>query len=358
MSKTRRERCLQCGSLDVIKWGVRGGHQRFKCKNCNSMFTFRRKDVSKSNRFTWFKWWIVGKQTIQQISSLSGYSPRQLSRWFDEYLDDYPTWKINGVEMVNLLIDGTWFSNKTCLIVYRDQTTRKTVFYRVTDGEVEREIEEDLRNIQSLGIIIDSVTCDGSQSILKAVRTACPNAGIQRCLVHIQRECKTWLTKQPQSKAGIELHELVQLICHIKTANDMLQWKRMLSDWHSGYVSFINEKTTNKNSGKEWYTHKMLRKAYVHLRRALPYMFTFIDNPNIPNSTNALESFFGHLKNNIELHRGLSLKHHYNYLKWYLYFNGEEEKKTGNFCCFICSLPVFFYSITNRFWQLYQKRQV
>lgn len=56
-------------------------------------------------------------------------------------------------------------------------------------------------------------------------------------------------------------------------------------------------------------------------------MFTFIDNPNIPNSTNALESFFGHLKNNIELHRGLSLKHHYNYLKWYLYFNGEEEKK-------------------------------
>lgn len=63
MSKIRRERCPQCGSMDVIKWGTRGGRKRFKCKNCDSMFTYRRKDVSKSNRFTWFRWWIVGKPT-------------------------------------------------------------------------------------------------------------------------------------------------------------------------------------------------------------------------------------------------------------------------------------------------------
>ncbi len=49
MSKSRKERCPQCGSLNVIKWGKRGNHQRFKCKNCDSMFTFRRKDVSVFN---------------------------------------------------------------------------------------------------------------------------------------------------------------------------------------------------------------------------------------------------------------------------------------------------------------------
>ena len=137
----------------------------------------------------------------------------------------------------------------------------------------------------------------------------------------------TWLTQHPKSEAGIELYDMVKLISIIKTRNDMLMWKQMLSDWHSRYVSYINAKTTNYESNKEWFTHKMLRKAYIHLRRALPYMFTFIDNPDIPKSTNALESFFGHLKDNISLHRGLSKKHHQNYLKWYLYFKNEDGKK-------------------------------
>lgn len=72
----------------------------------------------------------------------------------------------------------------------------------------------------------------------------------------------------------------------------MLEWKRMLSDWHSKYVPYVNTKTINKGSNKEWFTHKMVRKAYIHIRRALPYMFSFIECPDIPKSTNALESFF------------------------------------------------------------------
>ena len=107
----------------------------------------------------------------------------------------------------------------------------------------------------------------------------------------------------------------------------MLEWKRMLSDWHSKYVSYVNTKTINKESNKEWFTHKMVRKAYIHIRRALPNMFSLIECPDIPKSTNALEPFFGHLKDNVILHRGLSSKHHQNYLKWYLYFKNEGGKK-------------------------------
>ena len=54
MAKTRRERCPNCGFLEVIKWGRRGNHQRYKCKNCGSLFTFRRKDISKANRIALF----------------------------------------------------------------------------------------------------------------------------------------------------------------------------------------------------------------------------------------------------------------------------------------------------------------
>ena len=85
----RRQRCPKCGSLDVIKWGVRDGAQRFKCRNCKCLFSSRRKDISKSNRFPWFRKWVSGRMTIEEISKASGYSSRQLHRWFDEYLDEY-----------------------------------------------------------------------------------------------------------------------------------------------------------------------------------------------------------------------------------------------------------------------------
>jgi hypothetical protein len=44
-------------------------------------------------------------------------------------------------------------------------------------------------------------------------------------------------------------------------------------------------------------------------------MFHYLENPDIPKTTNGLESFFGHLKQNISLHRGLSKEHYKNYIK-------------------------------------------
>ena len=40
----------------------------------------------------------IGQQTHGQISALSGYSTRQLSRWFDEYLDACPVWRVKPEE--------------------------------------------------------------------------------------------------------------------------------------------------------------------------------------------------------------------------------------------------------------------
>lgn len=130
------------------------------------MFTFRRKDVSRSNRFVWFEWWILRKQTVAQIAELSGSSERQLYRWFDEYLENYPHWRIQRREKVNLLIDGTWFPNKMCLVVYRDERVKATLLYRLTDNEWEEEITEDIENLKSVGVEIESITSDGGRSII------------------------------------------------------------------------------------------------------------------------------------------------------------------------------------------------
>lgn len=85
-------------------------------------------------------------------------------------MGNYPQWHIQRREEVNLLIDGTWFPNKMCLVVYRDETVKTTLFYSLTDDEWEDQIREDLENLKSVGIEIESVTSDGGRNIIKAVK--------------------------------------------------------------------------------------------------------------------------------------------------------------------------------------------
>lgn len=324
MQKTRKFRCWGCQSLDVIRWGTQQGKQRFKCKNCGLLFTRNNPDQRKKNRFVWFRDWIVGKQTFEQISNESGYSVRSLKRYFYTYLSESPTWKMTRSEKLNLLIDGTYFANKLCLVLYRGANIKATVFYRLTDGEWFDEIVEDLQNLIEMNICIESVTCDGLSNIIKAVKKVSPNTKIQRCLAHIQRETLIWLSTNPQSQAAIELRNIIRRIHLIKNKTYWGYWIVELVQWYETYKDFVNHKSFKAETNRYWYTHKSVRKAFIHIKRALPYMFCYLDNPSIPKTTNGLESFFGHLKQNISIHRGLSKEHYKNYVKWYLFLKSNE----------------------------------
>ena len=324
MQKTRKTRCWGCHSLEVIRWGFQRGKQRFRCKNCGLLFTRNKPEQSKKNRLVWFRDWIVGKQTFGQISEESGYSTRSLKRYFYDYLLDSPTWKISRSEKLNLLIDGTYFANKVCLVLYRGDNVKATVFYRLTDGEWLDEIVEDLQNLLDIGISIESVTCDGLSNIIKAVKKVSPQTVIQRYLAHIQRETLIWLSVNPKSSAGLELRNIIRKMHLIKDRTDWGYWIVELNQWYQTYKDFVNHKTIKQDTNRYWFTHKSVRKAFIHIKRALPYMFCYLDNPRIPKTTNGLESFFGHLKQNISIHRGLSKEHYKNYIKWYLFFKSNE----------------------------------
>ncbi len=48
-------------------------------------------------------------------------------------------------------------------------------------------MKEDLENLKSLGLQIESITCDGHKSLLKAIKKACKEVIVQRRTVHVQR---------------------------------------------------------------------------------------------------------------------------------------------------------------------------
>lgn len=323
----RRQRCPNCGSLDVIKWGIRNGIQRHKCRSCQSLFSARRKDISKSNRFPWFRKWILGKMTVEDIAATSGYSSRQLHRWFDEYLDEYPTWIIKTTVPIYLLIDGTYYSNDHCLIVYRAANLKRTIFYRFCKTEDDDEIASDLINIRSMGYDIVGITTDGGDNIIRAVEYAYPNVPRQRCMVHVQRECLSKITLHPRSPEGRMLKYLVMKLGEINTHNEKMWWIGAFENWVEENKEYVCEKAHYPNSARTYYVRDELRKAYVHLRRAIPNLFMYIEHPGLPRSTNALEAFFGHIKDQLRLHRGLAETRVDNFIKWYLFFNDEKKSK-------------------------------
>lgn len=287
------------------------------------MFTRNAPHQRLYNRFIWFKKWILERQTYKTLSRDSGLSISTLKRRFYALLEQSPQVKILKRSSVHLRMDATYFQ-QFCLLCYQDHKDGYTQLIRFTDGEHYQEIKEDLDNLIRLGVQIESVTTDGHKSILKAIKKSLPSVLVQRCLVHIQRMCLLWLTRFPKHLAAIELRRLVLMLLYIKTNNDRLYWIKKLIHWYEQHKNYLQEKTYNEKTGRYWYTHKLIRRSYFTIKRALPNMFHYLSNPQIPSSTNGIEGFFGHLKNHLDLHRGLTVKNRINFIKWYVYLSNDK----------------------------------
>lgn len=136
--------------------------------------------------------------------------------------------------------------------------------------------------------------------------------------------CLIWLTRYPQHIAAQELRRLVLLISKIETENDRAYWVQEFRLWYSWHQEYINEKSFNEDTGRYWYRHRMLRRSYSVINSALPNMFHYLSNKEIPKTNNGIEGFFSHLKNHLNIHRGLTTKHRINFIKWYIYFSNEK----------------------------------
>jgi len=289
------------------------------------MFTRSNPEVAFSNQFVWFEKWVIERQVYKYLVRDSGLSQSSIQRLFHHYLEQAPEILIKNKVKAHLLIDATYFPNDLCLVLYYDHDIRYTQLYRMTDQERYEQMREDLENLKKLGIDIASITCDGHKSLLKAIRKVYPNVLIQRCLIHIKRQSQTWLTKNPKAPVAQQLLFLSKQITYLKTYEQSNQWLADFYHWYERSKIYINEKAFNPDTGRYWYRHKMLRQTTSLIIKAIPNMFHYLDDPQIPYTTNRLESFFGHLKEKLDIHRGLRPKAKRNFIKWYLYFKNNRK---------------------------------
>lgn len=196
----------------------------------------------------------------------------------------------------HIMIDGYWlpkskYWSKRILLVYYAYMINKVIWFSIRDGEKKEYIAEDLRFLRDhmgyTGII--SCTADGWVGIAAAFKEVYPEAVLQRCLVHIQRQIKNYISGNPKNQAGRELKRIVIY----KTLSDPLIFPELWEKWKGQYQDYINEKTI-KPSGWWRYTHTKLKKAIAHLDNALPDMFqsSYLSNPDIERASNQLEGYF------------------------------------------------------------------
>lgn len=300
---------------------MRSGKQRWFCKRCHKVFVWKNKGASKNQKLKLFRKWVIGKRTLSDLSKEGRKSVSTLRRIFKYYLNKPPRIKPSPNSKSILMIDGTRFENNYCLILYWDITLDKPQGLRISTGEKSQEIIQDLQFLKDNQVNCLGVVSDGGTGIISGLKAVYGDIPKQRCLVHIQRRTLGWLTLKPKTKAGIYLREICKCINGIRTRSERDEWIKIFWLWDKKYNKFLKERTLAPDGKHWWYTHRNLRRVRRHLLNALPFMFLYLNHPNLPKDTNKLEGgVFSWLKSNCGLHRGISKDKRNNFLTWYIHF--------------------------------------
>ena len=108
--------------------------------------------------------YVLGKQTLHQLSHQLGKSPRTLQRHFEQF-DFQPPEGCLFDEPVNLVLDATFFSRSDGVLVFR--ANGKNIYWRFIQSETMQEVTDILDILDKLGYCFASVTLDGRKGMIK-----------------------------------------------------------------------------------------------------------------------------------------------------------------------------------------------
>lgn len=217
------------------------------------------------------------------------------------------------------MIDWYWLPWSKILIVYYEYIIEKVIWFSICDWETKENIIKDLEILKnSFKYQIKSSTTDWWKWFFKALKTVYPDIIIQRCLVHIQRQVLSYISKRPKLREWKELRHITSY----KILSDSFLFPLLFKIWKESNSYFLKEKTLN-SKWKYSYKHIKIRKAMKHIENALPYMFH--NDSSIAISTNKLEWYFWVLTNEcINEHKWIREDRLSSLITLYIYFKNEK----------------------------------
>lgn len=140
-----------------------------------------------------------------------------------------------------IMVDGTWISKDICLIIYYDYLHRKVIFFGFYEAERYEDIRNDLQVLRNeFKYEIECFVVDGGKQLKKAIQEIYPNSKIQRCLTHIFRQIQNYISKNPQSDCGKDLHRIVTF----ENFQNKDRFMKEFKEWDEKYHNFLKEKSS------------------------------------------------------------------------------------------------------------------
>lgn len=224
-------------------------------------------------------------------------------------------------EARHIIFDGTYFHKDGCLVVIIDAISKIMLAYWYIDKESYHSVLPMLGHLRQAGLNPRSVTIDGHRMVMRAFKDVWPKVLIQRCLYHIKYQGVQWLRLYPKTEAGKSLKKLISTITAIYTEKDRDLFITSYDEW------LLTNKKQIKVLPKTSVANTDLKRTMALITNAIPNMFHFVDDKNIPSSTNMLEGLFSQIKHQYMRHRGLSNKNKVSYLLWFCYFTNQNSNK-------------------------------
>lgn len=314
--KTRGFRyCKRCGAKLRKNGTQQNSKQRWRCVRCGTARIHRRRDTTFRNELKGFVSYILGMTARNKRKD----SLATQSRHYAPYWQVVPVPCVTGEVHAFVVADATSVGMGVVGIL-RSETHVMTWHHGIRENS-----ELWLRTFSTIPRP-SAVVCDGQKGILKALKLLCPDVVIQRCLVHVERNMHTKLTRHPKSEAGQDLRQLVDQLFLVRTENDMAEFVALFLALYDRHETFLKQRTMNvdpTSSRKWWYTHRSVRSAYRQIDQLIrdDQLFAFITHPELhmPRDSNGLEGGVNSpLKELLHRHRGLTATHQQRLADWYL----------------------------------------
>lgn len=271
------------------------GRKRYRCNLCLHQWIDRR--AKKTNYKRHYLDWLHLRRTLAEISKQLGVSIPKLSKEFDA-LDWAEGLLVPAPkEAINLVVDATFFGREYGYFCAHDG--RRIIYFREIKTESVRYLRETLYALLQAGYRFKSVTIDGRTGFYENIRKILGGVPIQMCVFHQKAIVRRYTGNNPKLQPAKDLKELMRKLCHADPEDFVAEFYA-LAEQHKGFLHA-------KKGGK--FTHGRLRSAFKSVQDNMYRLFTYKDFPeqNIPATTNHLEGYFAHLKERINIHRGLKL---------------------------------------------------
>jgi hypothetical protein len=257
--------------------------------------------------------------SVRQLCKLSGYSAFKLNGIKDYWLEKIPKEESEYSEVGYMVYDATYFHKEGCLLNLMNADNQKIIAHRYVKKEAFLEVYPWFSSLKGQGLNPQYITTDGERSVMRAMRLVWPEAKLQRCLFHLQREGMRWLRSYPKTEAGKQLRILLSKLSWIKTVTERDAFIEEYGKWLKKYGDYIKSLPNTTVACKD------LKRTVGLINNALPDMFYYLQDQRVHPTTNALEGFHSRMKTDYQRHRGLTKEHKISYIHWYIYFkNGRN----------------------------------